>query len=104
MDRHRVVQAGLDTVLAQKGAQLITLFAKDHIKVINMLGIYRFRNCQWQPGETRVIAASDGSALFGPRVQPSQFVAENDPLNSVHAVVETQLGVGVPFALSMIAQ
>ena len=65
MDRHRVMQTGLDAVLAQESPQLLALPGKDHIKMIDVFEIHDPRQGQWQAGETGVVAMSDGSALFG---------------------------------------
>jgi hypothetical protein len=104
MDRHRVVQTGLDAAMAQKRPQLFAPLGKNDIKMIDVVGIDHLRKGKQQVSEAGVVATCDGSALFCPRVQPGQLMAENQPLKPLHAVVETQSGVNVAFGLGMISQ
>jgi len=104
MDRQRVVQSGLDPAIAQKSPQRIPLLRQDHIQMIDVVRINHSRQGQRQAGKSGVVVTSDGSTLISPGIKPGQLVAENDPLNPLHAIIETQFAVGVPFGLGMISQ
>lgn len=64
MDRHRVVQTGLDAVLAKKCPQFFAPFGKNDIKLIDVVRIDHLRQDKRQASEASVVSTSDGSALF----------------------------------------
>jgi len=100
LKRHRIMQAGLDAGTLEVFAECVALrgAGDDVIPVVN--GGYLKR----ETGEPAPIALRKRATARCPGVKSHELVAQNGRLQSVHALIESHLGVNIALALAVVAQ
>src|SRR5215831_21161502 len=104
MQRHRIVQSSFNSRSPHIIAQPVAVLATHDVKMEHMIAVHKLRQGERQVGKPLVIRPRELAPALRPTVEQRQLVAEYQPLYSLHAVVESKLGMDVALGLGVVTQ
>src|SRR6516165_3506838 len=104
MQRHRIMEAGFDSRSPHIVGQPVAVLAAHDVEMEHMIVVHNLRQGERQAGKPLVIGLRELAPTVRPTVEQRQLMAEYQPLYSLHAVVESELGVDVALGLGVVTQ
>jgi len=104
LKRHRIMQAGLDAGTLEVFAECVALRGAHDEQMPDVIPVVNGGYLKRETGEPAPIALRKRATARCPGVKSHELVAQNGRLQSVHALIESHLGVNISLALAVVAQ